>query len=288
MTTGSNPLNDLYAQAAAVARSASRPFFLATRCFPLDLAHSSHAIYWFCQYTRSLPRADLDHWSDLVSGGLRGRLARHPVVEVFLDTVEHCSIPRDLPLELIDGVRMDHDQTRYRSFSQLKGRCHRFGGVVSLMLARVVGYRDPALDYMQDLGQAIELTTLLRDTGEHLARGRVYLPQEEMDQFGYSEDELSRHIRNEAFGKLMRLQVERARSYYEAAQPGLALLDSRGRFAAKVAFDLYLQTLNRIESSGYDVFRRRPAGPAMERAWIAARSLTGPMARRLMARAKGA
>src|SRR5258706_11940159 len=180
MTSGSNQLNNLYAQAAAVARTASRPFYMATRCFPLDLAHSSHAVYWFCQYTRTLPRADLDHWSDLVSGGLRGRLARHPVLEVFLDTVERSAMPRELPLELIDGVRMDHDQTRYLSFSQLKGRCHRFGGVVSLLMARGVGDRDPALEYMEDLGQAIELTTLLPDTGEHLAHGRIYLPQQEI------------------------------------------------------------------------------------------------------------
>jgi phytoene synthase len=277
----SNSLNDLYGQAAAAARAASRPFFFATRVFPLDLAHSSHAVYWFCHYTRTLPRQELDHWSDLVSGGLRGRLARHPVLEVFLDTVERCSIPRDLPLELIDGVRMDHDETRYRSFSQLKGRCHRFGGVVSLMMARVVGYRDPALEYMEDLGQAIEQTMLLRDTGEHLTRGRIYLPQEEIAEFGYSEDELLQHVRNDAFARLMAHQVERARGYYDAAEPGLALLASRGRFAVKVAYDLYRQTLHRIESSGYDVFRHRASVPAVERAWITARSFAGPMTRRL-------
>jgi phytoene synthase len=281
MASGSNPLNDLYQQAAAATRAASGSFYFATRFFPLDLAHSAHAVYWFCHYTRTLPRADLDQWLTTVTGGLRGRMARHPVIEVFLDTVERCSIPRDLPLELIEGVRMDRDQTRYQSFWQLRGRCHRFGGVVSLMMAYVSGYRDPALEYMADLGEAIELTTLLRDTGEHLARGYIYLPLEDMAECGYSEDELTRQVRNDAFNRLMKLQVERARGFYESAQPGIALLDPRGRFAVRVAFDLYRQTLARVEASGYDVFRRRPAVPVVERYWITARQLAGPITRRL-------
>src|ERR1051325_156560 len=239
MASGSNPLNDLYLQAAAATRAASGSFYFATRCFPLDLAHSAHAIYWFCHYTRTLQRSELDEWSTIVSGGLRGRIARHPVIEVFLDTVERCSIPRDLPLELIEGGRMDHDQTRYLSYSQLKGRCYRFGGVVSMMMTHVVGYRGPALEYMADLGQAMELTTLLRDTGDHLARGYIYLPLEEIAACGYSESELEQHVRSDAFNKLMAMQVDRARALYENAQPGLALLDARGRFAVKVGFDLY-------------------------------------------------
>ncbi len=110
-------------------------------------------------------------------------MIRHPVLDVFLNTLDQRSIPHQYPIELIEGARMDLEPTRYSSFSQLRGLCYRLGSVISLMMTHVVGFRGPALDYMADLGLAIELTSLLRDTGENIARGRVYLPIEEMQSF---------------------------------------------------------------------------------------------------------
>jgi 15-cis-phytoene synthase len=296
-------LDSLYAQAAEATRAGSRGFFFATRHFPMDLARSAHAVYWFCHYTIELgrraatpaqPRSntghpDLDQWASLVDAGLRGRLARHPVLDVFLDTVDQRAIPHTYPAELIEGVRMDRDYTRYASFSQLRGRCQRIGGMVSLMLTHVIGFRGPALDYMADLGVAIELTTLLRDTAAHLERGVIYLPTEEMEAAGFTEADLRQHVRdnprggvkNDAFRTLMQVQTERIAGYYQKAEAALPLLDPRGRFAVKVAYDLYRQTLRHIESSDYDIFRRGAEVPAVERAWIAARSMAGPITRRL-------
>lgn len=283
-------LDALYTQAAEATRSGSRGFYFATRYFPLDLARAAHGVYWFCHYTLELgrqaetpeqARLDLDRWESLVASGLRGRLARHPVLDVFLDTVDHRAIPHALPVDLIEGVRMDIDHARYQSFSQLRARSQRVGGVVSVMMAYVTGFRDPALDYMADLGLAIELTTLLRDTGRHLAAGRVYLPTEEMEECGYTETDLARHERNEAFERLMKIQVTRIHGFYQSAELGMPLLDSRGRFAVRVAFDLYRRTLRQIESSRFDVFGHGPALPAVERAWITARSMAGPITRRL-------
>src|SRR5271168_4152665 len=222
---GDHSLDSLYTQAAEATRAGSRGFFFATRYFPLDLARAAHAVYWFCHYTLQLGRqaptqeqglSDLDQWDSLVTAGLRGRLARHPVLDVFLDTVDHRSIPHDYARELIEGVRIDITQPRYASFAQLRGRCQRVGGIVSQMMAHVVGFREPALDYMADLGLAIELTTMLRDTGMHLERGRIYLPVDEMEAFGYGLAELDGHIRDAAFRQLMQLQAERIHEYYEA------------------------------------------------------------------------
>jgi 15-cis-phytoene synthase len=88
-------------------------------------------------------------------------------------------------------------------------------------------------------------------------------------------------VRNESFRKLMQFQADRARSYYQKAEPGLQLLDQRGRFAMKTAFDIYRKTLRHIEASEFDVFHRRPAVPMVERAWITARSMAGPITRSL-------
>jgi 15-cis-phytoene synthase len=285
-----NSLDALYAQAADAARAGSHGFFLATRLFPVDLRRAAHAVYWFCYYTRRLAsqaespeqaRADLEVWAWMVAAGLRGELARHPVLDVFLDTVDHRAIPHELPLEMIEGVRSDIDQMRYANFSQLRGHCHRLTGTVALMMTHVVGFRGPALDYMADLGLAIELTAVLRDVGEQLAGKRIYLPRDEMDAFGYSEEDAESHVRNDPFRKLMQFQAARARSYYQKAEPGLQLLDQRGRFAMRTAFDIYRKTLRHIEASDFDVFHRRPAVPAVERAWITARSMAGPITRSL-------
>jgi phytoene synthase len=287
---GINSLDALYAQAAEAARTGSHGFFFATRLFPLDLRRAAHAVYWFCYYTRRLAtqaetpdqgRADLERWESMVKAGLRGELARHPVLDVFLDTLDHRAIPHDLPLEMIEGVRMDLDQTHYASFSQLIHHCHRLTGTVALMMTHVVGFRGPALEYMADLGLAIELTAVLRDVGEQLSRGRIYLPDEDMESFGYSAADLNNHVRNDAFLLLMRFQAGRARSYYQKAEPGLQLLDSRGRFAMKTAHDIYRKTLRHVEASDFDVFHRRPAVPAVERAWITARTMAGPITRSL-------
>jgi len=285
-----NTLDGLYAQAAEATRSGSQTFFLATRYFPPELARAAHATYWFAGYTRGLGRQaatpdqgrrDLDRWENQVNRGLRGQLARNPVLEVFLDTTEQHKIPHRFATDLIEGARMDLDRTRYQSFAELREYCYRTSGTMSVLMAHLIGYRGPALEYMADLGLAMELTSILRTVGNALERGRVYLPLDEIEAFGYSEAELLQHTRNSAFRTLMGFQAERARSYYYKVAPGLDLLDRRGRFAVRVAYDLSVSTLSRIEASDFDVFHRRPNLPVMERYWITARSLAVPMTRRL-------
>jgi phytoene synthase len=285
-----NTLDGLYAQAAEATRSGSRTFFFATRFFPEELARAAHAAYWFAGYTRSLSRhaetpeqgrLDLDRWEDQVHRGLRGQLVRNPVLEVFLDSAERHKIPHRFATDLIEGARMDLDRTRYRSFPELREYCYRTSGTISMLMAHLIGYRGPALEYMADLGLAMELTSILRTVGNALERGRLYLPLDEIESFGYSEGELHQHTRNSAFRTLMGFQAERARSYYQKVAPGLDLLDRRGRFAVRVAFDLSVSTLGRIEASDFDVFQRRPNLPVVERYWITARSLAVPMTKRL-------
>jgi 15-cis-phytoene synthase len=290
-----NTLDGPYAQAAEATRSGSRTFFLATRYFPPELARAAHAAYWFAGYTRSLGRQattpeqsrpeqgrlDLDRWEDQVIRGLRGQLVRNPVLEVFLDATEQHKIPHRFATDLIEGARMDLNRTRYRSFAELREYCYRTSGTMSVLMAHLIGYRGPALEYMADLGLAMELTSILRTVGNALERGRLYLPLDEIEAFGYSEAELLQHTRNSAFRTLMGFQAERARSYYHKVAPGLDLLDRRGRFAVRVAYDLSVSTLSRIEASDFDVFRHRPNLPVVERYWITARSLAVPMTRRL-------
>ena len=118
---------------------------------------------------------DLDRWASLVSGGLRGRIAHHPVLEVFLRSVEQCEIPHECALELIEGARMDLDHLRYQSFSQLRGHCYRTTGMASVMMAHAVGFRGLCPKQMAEIGIASGLTSLLRRAGRG-SRAWPHLP----------------------------------------------------------------------------------------------------------------
>ena len=281
-------LAPLYSQAAAVTARESKSFYFATRFFPKEMARSAHAVYWFCRYTDDLVdecatiqqgRADLERWSSELEAALSGEPATHPVLAPFLDTVHRYGIPSEYPRELIEGMRMDLTCARYRNFEELRVFCYRVASVVGLMMSQVIGFRGDALPYAVDLGIAMQLTNILRDVGEDLDRGRIYLPADEMLDFEYSEAKLRRRERDEAFRELMRFQSQRARAFYEASAPGIGMLHPNGRFAVRVASDVYRGILDRIEASDYDVFDRRAVVPAPRKYWITARAMAGPIAR---------
>lgn len=281
-------LDELYRNAAKVTAHGSKSFFFATRFFPPHLSRSAHAVYWFCRYTEDLvdeaPDADearhqLEEWAYWVERGLQGEPADHPILKVFLDAVDKHEIPPQYPLELLEGMRMDLRGQRYQNFEELHTYCYRVASVVGLMMSHVIGFTGPAEGYAIDLGVAMQLTNILRDMGEDLKRSRIYLPSDEMERFGYLESDLREMRRNEEFFALMKFQLERARQFYQRSMPGIAMLHPDGRFAVKVAADMYRHILNRIEESGYDVFAQRAVVPARTKYWLTAKSMALPIAK---------
>ncbi|HBY63327.1 MAG TPA: squalene synthase [Solibacterales bacterium] len=281
-------LNHLYREAAEQTARGSKSFYFATRFFPPELARSAHAVYWFCRHTDDLVdeapnveqgRLEIEAWSELLEDSLRGGETRHPILRLFREAMDRHAIPHEYPRELIAGMRMDLERVRYSTFADLRVFCYRVASVVGLMMSHVIGYRGPALDYAIDLGIAMQLTNILRDVGTDLAMDRIYLPLEELARFGYSEADLRAKKRTPAFEQLMRYQVKRARDYYRRAEPGIPMLEPEGRFAVRVAADVYSEILQRIESSGFDVFDRRAVVPAYRKYWLTARSMAGPAAR---------
>lgn len=273
-----------YREAAKAAAAGSRSFYFATRFFPPKLARAAHGVYWFCRYTDDLVdecdsvqqgRRDLEAWRGALTTALRAGRAEHPILAVFIDTVQRFGIPHEYPFELIEGMRMDLDCTRYRSFADLRVFCYRVASVVGLMMCHVIGFRENAPAYAIDLGIGMQLTNILRDVGEDLDRGRIYLPLEEMERFGYSQTHLRARMQSGEFRGLMRFQVARARDYYERARPGIALLNPEGRFAVGTAADVYRAILDRIERADYRVFDRRAVVPAVQKYWITLRGVCG-------------
>jgi phytoene synthase len=285
-------LAELYQKAAAATAEGSKSFYFATRFFPADLAAAAHAVYWFCRHTDDLVdecpsieegRRQLEAWAALLAKAEKSAVD-DPVLTVFLDTARRYQIPLEYPFELIEGMRMDLNRTRYETFEELRVFCYRVASVVGLMMCWVIGFENPAdreraAPYAIDLGIGLQLTNILRDVGEDLGRQRVYLPGEDLRRFGYSEDDLRAQRRNDAFAELMRFQAGRARSYYERGNAGIPLLHHRGRFAVKVASDVYQEILNRVEASHFDVFQNRTVVPAARKYWLTARNMALPIAR---------
>lgn len=261
----------------AIARG-SKTFYFATRFFPREVAAAAYSVYWFCRTTDDLvdeaeTPPDLDAWRRGLELALRTGDSGNEILDGFAAAARRFSIPHRYAFELIDGVEMDLSRSRYETFEQLRLYCYRVASTVGLMMMHVVGYSGEPHQQAVDLGIAMQLTNILRDIGEDLCRGRLYLPQEELDSFGVTRADLEAGRRSPAFHNLMQFQIARTRRLYALGRAGLPFLHPRGRFAVDLASRLYARILNRIESSRYDVFSRRAVVSRPEKYWIAAQTL---------------
>ncbi|MGE5177483.1 MAG: presqualene diphosphate synthase HpnD [Bacteroidota bacterium] len=194
-----------------------------------------------------------------------------PVSAALRPHIERYRIPRAYFDELVNGVEMDLDHRRYGTFADLQRYCYRVASIVGLICLRIFGEAEErGRRYAENLGMALQLTNILRDVGSDLARGRVYLPADELARFGVSVEDLRRQERDRAFLELMRFQAARARSFFEAAEREVKELDRRRLLAAEIMARVYRRLLERIEASGFDVLGREVRLSRVERVWIAA------------------
>ncbi len=186
-----------------------------------------------------------------------------PVVQEF-------NLPRAPFEELIRGVEMDLDHTRYPTFEALTEYCGRVASMVGLICVEIFGYRDPRTrDYAVDLGMALQLTNIVRDVATDLRRDRIYLPLEDLERFGVSEQALRDGKVTPAVRELLRHECARAREYYRRASADLPPGDARSLVAAEIMGGIYFAILQRIEQAAYDVFTQRIRVPRPARAVIA-------------------
>jgi phytoene synthase len=187
--------------------------------------------------------------------------------------VPRFGLPRQPFDDLIDGVAMDVGERRYPTFGDLREYCYRVASTVGLICLEIFGYRHPsARDYAVDLGLALQLTNILRDLPDDLARGRLYVPLDELARFGCTEDDLRRGTLTPAVGDLLRHQAGRARSYYARARAALPREDAGRLVAAEIMGAIYGAILGEIEARGCDVFSGAVRISRPRRAWIAART----------------
>lgn len=181
-------------------------------------------------------------------------------------------LPREAFEDVIDGVAMDLDTARYRTFAELSEYCRRVASAVGLICIRIFGCRDQAArEYALNLGLALQLTNIVRDVGDDLARGRVYLPLEDLEAAGCTVEDLAGGRVTAPVRRLLELECRRAREYYARAAARLPARDRRRLVAAEIMRAVYQETLRRIEAGGYDVFSARTRVPRPKQAWMALR-----------------
>lgn len=182
-----------------------------------------------------------------------------PVFQALGRTIERYEVPPDYFRDLIAGCEMDLVQTRYADFDALKEYCRRVASSVGLISIEIFGYKggEKARRYAGDLGIALQLTNILRDIQEDAGRGRIYLPLDELEWFGYGPDDLMSGRTNPEFRRLMALQIDRARQYYEEGRRLLPLLPARARACVGVMAGIYSAILDGIARDPGVVFERR-------------------------------
>ena len=265
ITTDEQGLAHAYDYCKQITSINSRTFYMACTLLSPAKRQAVHAMYAFCRSTDDLvdkagPGVNVEEL--LVNW--RSRLTNHhpaahdPVPLAWADAQRRFGIPRGYADQLIEGITRDLHQTRYESFAELTEYCYGVASTVGLMSMHVIGFRDKeALPYAVKLGIALQLTNILRDVGEDWRAGRLYLPQDELDDFGIEESVMTEGRVDKKWRAFMQFQIARARQLYDEAQAGIEMLDPNGRFAIAAAAGLYRAILERVEANDYDVFRQR-------------------------------
>jgi phytoene synthase len=259
-------LADSFRYCESLARREAGNFYPAFRILPREQRRAMCALYAYMRIADdcgddegSLEQKTerLNAWRAGLHAALRGDFV-HPVHPALAHIVERYRIPPEYLEAVLDGVAMDLGPVTYETFEQLRLYCYRVASVVGLCCIRIWGAREPAAErYAEDAGIAFQLTNILRDLREDAERGRVYLPAEDFSRFGYSRDALVAGRRDGAFRELMRFEIARARSFYEASEPLLPLLERPGRAVFLMMSRTYRGLLEAIEARDYDVFSGR-------------------------------
>lgn len=271
-------LLESYMESGVVTEAFAKTFYLGTQLLPKDAQEAIWAVYVWCRRTDEIvdaPRKpdDVNMLTDLSAWEIRlENLFRYGIVEDVMDLpLLDCKIKYpNLPIgpfdDMIRGMLMDIPdlgQDRYDTFEELHLYCYRVAGTVGLMSMPVFGCapgftekeaKEPALS----LGVAFQLTNILRDVGEDaVTRGRVYLPREDMEKFGVTEEQIFARRMDDNYKAMMKYQIERARMYYERALRGVPMLSSYSRLPVQSSLDCYGKILDKIEENGYDTLNYR-------------------------------
>lgn len=278
-----NGLESAFDYCQELTRREAKNFYYGFMLLPADQRRAIYSAYAFARRCddiadAGLPadeaRAQLTAYRRALEECLAGR-PDSPVFEALGQTVQTYRIPHEYLFELVAGVETDLTRNRYGSFEELKRYCYGVASTVGLISLEIFGYAggEKARAFAADLGVALQLTNILRDIREDGERGRVYLPLDEIEWFGYSEEELLGGRVTTEFRRLIAFQVDRARHYYALGRELLPYLPRRARACVGAMAGIYSSILDDIERDPGAVFRRRISLSAGQKLALAGREL---------------
>jgi phytoene synthase len=266
-----------------------KTFFLATGLLPAAKRPPVHALYGFARYADDIvdhpaPGADTTRrLSDLrteLEAALDGRRARHPVVRAVVDTVHRFDLDEQHLSDFLDAMASDLTVRRYPTFEDLQRYMWGSASVIGLLLLPILGVtgdRRRAEQAASDLGVAFQLTNFIRDVGEDLARGRIYLPLESLAAHQVTEAMLGRRASSPEVRALIAAECGRARGFYRSSRAGMDDLSPDARDCVRTAWTLYGEILTEIERASYEVLDRRATVSRRRRLTVGVRGYTAAL-----------
>ncbi|WP_342617348.1 presqualene diphosphate synthase HpnD [Rhodoferax sp. GW822-FHT02A01] len=265
-----------YVQQKAVASGSS--FYYAFLFLPAPRRAAITAFYAFCREVddvvdemtdAGVAATKLAWWKSEVAQAFAGKPS-HPVMKALMPHASPYAIEARHLTDVIDGCQTDLEQTRYLDYPNLQRYCHLVAGVVGEVAARIFGQTDPATtEYAHTLGQALQLTNIIRDVGEDALRGRIYLPVNELQRFDVKAHEILKRTYSDRFTALMRFQAERAHGLYEQALQLLPAQDRRAQKPGLMMASIYRTLLREIEADNFQVLHQRIKLTPLRKLWLA-------------------
>ena len=265
-----------YVQQKASASGSS--FYYAFLFLPPQRRAAITAFYAFCREVDDVvdevsdpgvAASKLAWWHNEVRQAFAGK-PNHPVTQALMPLVGEFGIEEASLQSVIDGCEMDLTQTRYLDYPNLTRYCHLVAGVVGEVSAKIFGQTDPATTaYAHKLGQAFQLTNIIRDVGEDALRGRIYLPVTELQQFDVKAHEVLNRVDSDRFQALMQFQASRAHALYDEALALLPANDWQHQKPGLMMASIYRTLLREIEAKKFPVLTKRVALTPLRKLWLA-------------------
>ncbi len=257
-------------------------FYYAFLFLPPEKRQAIHALYAFCREVDdvvdecddpAIAVAKLSWWRQevaLLESPAGQPQPTHPVTLALRDVRQHFDLPLEYFNEIIDGMAMDLEYSRYPDFKSLSLYCYRVAGVVGLLSAEIFGMTDRKTQrYATELGTALQLTNIIRDVGEDARRGRIYLPIDELQRFNVPAADILNARETPEFLALMQFQGDRAQSYYDKAMDSLPAADRSAQRPGLIMAAVYRTLLDEIAKDDYQVLKQKTALPPLRKLWLA-------------------
>lgn len=257
-------VDQAYAYCRQIAHKHGANFSVGFRFLPRQKRRAVYAAYAFCRWADDIAdepgqriRERLDEWQHELEACYAGTPV-HPITIALADALQNFAIPKRAFLALIEGCRQDMVKTRYETFGELLHYCQLVAASISDISLSIFGYKSSAaIGYGRNLSTALQLTNVTRDIGDDLARNRVYVPQEELRRFGVSETDLFARVPSAAVRTMIEFQIDRAESYFRAAEPLLHELSFDARFPTLLMGGVYATVLLKLKKDPLMVIRKR-------------------------------